>query len=50
MFVMLAITAFSQTNKSYIAIGYSSICCGTASPQAVINFVKNFEKNQAKPL
>jgi len=41
---MLGITLFSQTNKNYIAVGYSSICCGTASSQPVIDFVKKFEK------
>jgi hypothetical protein len=51
--ITLALTpalAFSQTNKSYIRIGYSSICCGTPSDKPLMDFVKNFEKeNKLKP-
>lgn len=35
---------FSQTNKNYIAISYSSICCGTPSEKPVMDFVKKTEK------
>jgi len=35
---------FSQTNKNYITVDYSSICCGTPSEKPVIYFVKSFEK------
>jgi len=35
---------FSQTNRNYIAIGYSSICCGTPSEKPVMDFVKKTEK------
>lgn len=35
---------FSQTNKNYIIVDYSSICCGTPSEKPVMEFVKSFEK------
>lgn len=44
------VIAFSQTNKNYIIVGYSSICCGTPSEKPIMDYVKNFErKNKLKP-
>lgn len=41
---------FSQKNQSYLQIGYASICCGTPSPDPVINYVSQFQKkNKIKP-
>ncbi|WP_324027846.1 hypothetical protein QSV08_07835 [Maribacter sp. BPC-D8] len=49
-FVLIPVFAFSQTNKNYIPISYSSICCGTPTDQPVMDFIKNFEeKNNLKP-
>lgn len=42
--------AFSQSNKNYIIVGYSSVCCGTPSEKPIMNYIKNFEKeNKLKP-
>lgn len=42
--------ALSQTNKNYITVGYSSICCGTPSKKPIMDYVKKFEKkNKLKP-
>jgi hypothetical protein len=42
--------AFSQSNKNYISVGYSSVCCGPPSEKPIMNYVKNFEKeNKLKP-
>ncbi len=35
---------FSQKNKNYLAIGYSSICCGTPSKKPVSDYLKQFQK------
>lgn len=48
LFVILAFLintnyAISQTNESYIMLGYTSICCGTPTKKQVINYIKNFE-------
>jgi len=44
------VIAFSQTNKNYIIVSYSSICCGTPSEKPIMDYVKNFEKkNKLKP-
>jgi hypothetical protein len=49
-FAFIPIFGFSQTNKNYITVGYSSICCGTPSEKPVMDFVKNFEKkNKLRP-
>ena len=54
-FVIIALVfnpviSFSQTNKNYIIVGYSSICCGTPSEKPIMDYVKNFEKkNKLKP-
>ncbi|MDI9310545.1 MAG: hypothetical protein QM535_10035 [Limnohabitans sp.] len=48
--VAIPVFSFSQTNKEYIIIGYSSICCGTPSTKPIIDFVKKFEtKNKLHP-
>lgn len=36
---------FSQKNQNYLQLGYASICCGTPSPDPVINYVSQFQKN-----
>lgn len=48
--VFNSVIAFSQTNKNYITVGYSSICCGTPSKKPIMDYVKKFEKkNKLKP-
>ncbi|WP_427873108.1 hypothetical protein [Flavobacterium sp. MMS24-S5] len=42
--LFIPILTLSQTNKNYIAITYSSICCGTPSEKPVMDFVKKAEK------
>jgi len=47
---IIPVLTFSQTNKNYITVGYGSICCGTPSEKPVMDFIKNFEKeNNLKP-
>ncbi len=42
--------AFSQTNKNYILVEYSSICCGTPSSKPIMDYIKSFQKkNKLKP-
>lgn len=42
---------FSQKNQNYLKIGYTSVCCGTASEKPVISYLKEFErKNQIRSL
>lgn len=49
-FVANPVFAFSQSNKNYISVGYSSVCCGTPSDKPIMNYIKNFEKeNKLKP-
>lgn len=36
--------AFSQTNKNYIVVSYSSICCGTPAANPIKEYIKEFEK------
>lgn len=54
-FIILALAfipvfAFSQTNKNYIVVGYSSVCCGTPSEKPIMDYVKIFKKeNKLKP-
>ncbi len=43
--VFIPILTFSQTNKNYIVIGYSSICCGTPSENPIMGYIIKFEKN-----
>jgi hypothetical protein len=48
--LLIPIFAFSQTNKNYIQVGYSSICCGTPDSKTVVDFVITFEnENKLKP-
>lgn len=42
--MLMPVFAISQTNKSFIMISYSSICCGTPPEKPIIDFIKNFEK------
>jgi len=42
--LFIPVLTLSQTNKNYIAITYSSICCGTPSEKPVMDFVKKAEK------
>lgn len=44
--VFSPLLALSQTNKNYISIGYSSICCGTPSEKPIMDYVKDFEKSK----
>jgi len=44
--VINPVFAFSQTNKNYIIVGYSSICCGTPSEKPIMDYIKNFEKQK----
>jgi hypothetical protein len=42
---------FSQKNQNYLQVGYSSICCGTPSPEPVIKYLTQFQnKNKIKTL
>lgn len=42
---------FSQKNQNYLKIGYTSVCCGTASEKPVISYLKEFKrKNQIRSL
>ena len=36
--------SYAQKNSKYIEVGFSSICCGTPSPQPLIDYIKNFQK------
>ncbi|MFC5978046.1 hypothetical protein [Flavobacterium salmonis] len=48
--VIIPVFAFSQKDKNYIIVGYSSICCGSPSEKPIMDYVKNFEKkNKLKP-
>ena len=43
--VIIPTLSFSQTNKNYIVISYSSICCGTPFENPIIDYIIKFEKN-----
>ncbi len=44
LLLFISFFSFSQTNKNYVAIGFSSICCGTLSEKPVVDFIRSFEK------
>ncbi|MCW3162510.1 hypothetical protein [Chryseobacterium oryctis] len=43
--------SFAQKGQNYLEISYSSMCCGTLSPDPVINYINQFQKkNKIKPI
>ncbi|MBQ0153062.1 MAG: hypothetical protein KBS61_09250, partial [Chryseobacterium sp.] len=41
---------FAQKSKSYVPVGYSSICCGTPSSKPVMNYIADFQKKNKKSI
>lgn len=35
---------WAQKNQNYLQIGYSSMCCGTPSPDPVMSYLSQFQK------
>ena len=48
--ILLCISLFSysfgQENKEYLKIDFTSICCGTPSQQPLIDYIKDFQKQE----
>lgn len=44
--LLIPTLTFSQTNKNYIVIRYTSICCGTPTENPIMDYILKFEKNK----
>ncbi|MFC6267800.1 hypothetical protein [Frigoriflavimonas asaccharolytica] len=42
--ILMLSFSYGQKNLKYIEVGFSSICCGTPSSQPIIDYIKNFQK------